>query len=44
MEEVAAITDGEHFEAISNDIATYEAQLQEIFVRLGGKRPVELIT
>ncbi len=43
MEEVAAITDGQHFEATSNDIATYEAQLQEIFIRLGGKRPVELI-
>ncbi len=43
MEEVAAITDGQNFEATSNDIATYQAQLEEIFVRLGGKRPVELI-
>jgi len=43
MEEVAAITNGEHLEATSGDIATYADQLEEIFARLGGKRPVELI-
>lgn len=43
MEEVAAIGDGEHLEATSNDITEYQAALEEIFVRLGGKRPVELI-
>jgi len=43
MDELAAIGNGEHLEATSNDIAEYESQLQDIFVRLGGKRPVELI-
>jgi Flp pilus assembly protein TadG len=43
MDEVAAIGQGEHLQATSNDIATYQAQLRDIFVRLGGKRPVELI-
>lgn len=43
MQEVADITNGEHFQAISNDIATYQVQLEAIFIRLGGKRPVELI-
>ncbi len=43
MQQVADITNGEHLQATSNNIATYQAQLEEIFVRLGGKRPVELI-
>ncbi len=43
MDEVAAIGRGEHLEATSNDIATYQAELEDIFMRLGGKRPVELI-
>lgn len=43
MQEVADITGGEHLPATSNDITTYSAQLQEIFLRLGGQRAVELI-
>ncbi len=43
MDEVAAITNGEHLPATSSDIGTYTQQLQDIFIRLGGKRPVELI-
>ncbi len=43
MDEVAGIGNGEHLEATSTDIATYQAQLEDIFVRLGGQRPVELI-
>jgi len=43
MEEVANIGNGEHLSATGSDIATYRAQLQDIFVRLSGKRPVELI-
>lgn len=43
MDEVAEIGRGEHLQANSNDIATYQAELEDIFIRLGGKRPVELI-
>jgi Flp pilus assembly protein TadG len=43
MDEVAAITNGEHLRATSSDIAEYTEQLEDIFIRLGGKRPVELI-
>jgi len=43
MEEVATIAGGEHLAATGGDIATYRAQLEDIFVRLSGKRPVELI-
>ncbi len=42
MEDIAAIGGGEHYHA-EGDIATYTAQLQEIFQKLGGKRPVVLI-
>lgn len=43
MQQVADISNGEHLEATSYDIATYQTTLENIFVRLGGKRPVELI-
>lgn len=42
MEQVAAIGGGQHFHA-EGDVATYQAQLQEVFRDLGGKRPVVLI-
>ncbi len=42
MEDVASIAGGEHFHA-EGDIATYSAQLQDIFQKLGGKAPVMLI-
>ena len=43
MDAVASMANGEHLQATSNIISEYQADLQEIFVRLGGKRPVELI-
>ncbi len=43
MQEVATMTGGEHLEATSNDMAVYAAELQEIFLRLGGERGAELI-
>lgn len=43
MDQVAAIGNGESLTATSNDISEYQAALEEIFIRLGGKRPVELI-
>lgn len=42
MQEIATIGKGETFHA-EGEISTYEAQLQEIFQKLGGKRPVMLI-
>lgn len=42
MLQVADIGQGEHFHA-SGTIDEYSAQLQEIFERIGGNRPVELI-
>jgi len=42
MEDVATIGKGEHFHA-EGDIAEYTAQLEDIFQKLGGKRPVVLI-
>lgn len=43
MDEVAATTGGEHLGATDSDIDTYQEHLREIFVRLGGERPVELM-
>lgn len=43
MDEVAALGRGEHLEATGRDISEYQVQLEEIFIRLGGQRPVELI-
>jgi von Willebrand factor type A domain-containing protein/putative Tad-like protein involved in Flp pilus assembly len=43
MQQVADISNGEHLQATSNDINVYQSQLEDIFIRLGGKRPVELI-
>ena len=42
MGEVAEIGDGEHFHA-EGSIDTYAAELESIFQKLGGKRPVVLI-
>ena len=42
MEEIADIGGGEHFFAGEN-VEEYSAQLAEIFRRLGGTRPVQLI-
>ncbi|GMV98290.1 MAG: VWA domain-containing protein [Phycisphaerae bacterium] len=42
MEQVAQIGKGEHFHA-GGDVSTYQATLQQIFQKLGGKRPVALI-
>jgi Flp pilus assembly protein TadG len=42
MQQVAKIGDGEAFIA-QGDIATYTQQLQDVFKKLGGKRPVVLI-
>ncbi len=42
MEEIAAIGRGSHFHA-EGSVASYSAQLQEIFQNLGGRRPVSLI-
>lgn len=42
MQQIADITQGEHFHA-EGSISEYSAQLVEIFQRIGGQRPVELI-
>lgn len=42
MQQIADITNGEHFHA-EGSINEYSAQLAEIFGRLAGRRPVELI-
>jgi Mg-chelatase subunit ChlD len=42
MEQIAQIGSGEHFHA-EGSIDAYKQQLQEIFQKLGGKRPVVLI-
>ena len=42
MEEIAEIGSGEHFHAVGS-IEEYSEQLEDIFRRLSGKRPVELI-
>lgn len=42
MQQIADITGGEHFYA-SGTIDEYSAQLRDIFERIGGNRPVELI-
>lgn len=42
MQQVAEIGQGEHFHA-EGSIDEYSAQLREIFERIGGDRPVELI-
>ena len=42
MQEIADIASGEHFRA-EGTIDQYSDRLAEIFRRLGGKRPVELI-
>lgn len=42
MQQIADITQGEHFHA-EGSITEYSAQLVEIFQRIGGQRPVELI-
>jgi hypothetical protein len=42
MEEIAQIGGGEHYHA-EGTVAEYKAQLEEIFQKLGGKRPVILI-
>lgn len=42
MQQVAEIAQGEHFHA-EGTIDEYSSQLQDIFERIGGNRPVELI-
>jgi len=42
MDQIAEIGSGEHFHA-EGSIEQYSDQLEEIFRRIGGKRPVELI-
>lgn len=42
MQQIADLGHGEHFHA-EGSIEEYSAQLAEIFIRLGGTRPVELI-
>jgi len=42
MDEIAAIGSGQHFHA-EGSIEDYSEQLDDIFVQLGGQRPVELI-
>ena len=42
MQEIATLGSGEHFHA-EGSIADYSAQLELIFMQLGGTRPVELI-
>jgi Flp pilus assembly protein TadG len=42
MDEIAQIGGGEGFHA-QGDIAAYREQLQDIFQKLGGRRPIELI-
>jgi hypothetical protein len=42
MQQIASIGAGEHFHA-EGSIEAYQAQLQDIFEDLGGKRPVQLI-
>ncbi len=42
MQDIAEIGGGEHFHA-EGSVAQYKAQLDEIFQKLGGKRPVMLI-
>ncbi len=42
MQQIADITNGEHFHA-EGSIEEYSAELAEIFGRLAGRRPVELI-
>ncbi len=42
MEQIAEIGSGEHFHA-EGSIEEYSAQLEDIFRRLGAKRPIELI-
>jgi hypothetical protein len=42
MDQIAEIGNGEHLHA-EGSIDEYSAQLLQIFVQLGGKRPVELI-
>ena len=42
MQEIAQIGKAEHFQA-EGSVEEYSAQLEEIFRKLGGKRPVVLI-
>jgi len=42
MQYIASVGDGQHFHA-EGDIESYSAQLHDIFMTLGGTRPVELI-
>jgi hypothetical protein len=42
MQDIAELGDGEHMQT-AGSIDDYSAQLDQIFVKLGGKRPVMLI-